>query len=327
MGCCFSRPAGPNAPYPGGGQAGSARAINSPRLLALTTEEGSRSPVVTQPSRTRPPNPSSPETTTTHIHRPPREQRPLSQHIDKPLRRHVWYCKDRAWTRAQLEKERTDFFETRVTGRPEVWQTLRAALEVLWEDDVAPGETSASSPAAGSDGESDTALATAQSIITAAEITLPTGDLAKGAYDSLGHYYPLPEWIVRDPVNIVVERSNDDETMGGEETNEELDDDDDDDDDDEILRKREEKGKAIDDARDRIKLRARLSETAQDIVVSVKSSDTIKNIKRKVLQDSGLLRTRDLKLVYMGKVLKDDASLESQGYHDGHVINAFVFSR
>jgi hypothetical protein len=51
--------------------------------------------------------------------------------------------------------------------------------------------------------DSDGGLATAQQILTAAEITVPSGDLADGAYDKFGAYYPLPEHIVSDPVNIL----------------------------------------------------------------------------------------------------------------------------
>jgi hypothetical protein len=51
--------------------------------------------------------------------------------------------------------------------------------------------------------DNDGGLATAQQILTAAEITVPSGDLADGAYDSFGAFYPLPEHIVSDPSNIV----------------------------------------------------------------------------------------------------------------------------
>lgn len=208
---------------------------------------------------------------------------PLDKHINKPLRRHVWASKGRAWTRAALDRERADFFDTRVTGRPEVWQSLRTALEVLW-DPVAQGAA-----ADGTDG-----LATAQGILDAAEITLPTGDLAQGAYDQLGNYYPLSEWLVADPTNLVEDDVTvadealstadlKDDLAGGDETTEDLDEDDN-------LRRREEKGKAVVDARDQLSVLARLSETARDVTVSFLKSDTVRVVARKIQEESGVSR-------------------------------------
>jgi hypothetical protein len=51
--------------------------------------------------------------------------------------------------------------------------------------------------------ENNEALTTAQQILTASEITVPSGNLADGAYDNLGVFYPLPDHIVSDPINIV----------------------------------------------------------------------------------------------------------------------------
>ena len=43
---------------------------------------------------------------------------------------------------------------------------------------------------------------TAQGIIDAAGITLPTGDLVDGAYDTFGNHYALPVWVVCNPENL-----------------------------------------------------------------------------------------------------------------------------
>lgn len=32
-------------------------------------------------------------------------------------------------------------------------------------------------------------------------------------------------------------------------------------------------------------------------------------------------------MAYMGKILKENASLEAQGWRDGHVVNALVFDK
>ncbi|KAH7110964.1 hypothetical protein EDB81DRAFT_863008 [Dactylonectria macrodidyma] len=158
MGCCFSRSSGPNSPYPGGAPNASSRAINPPPLSLPEPAHGDNPRGASRRRR--------------------REQRPLDQHIDKPLRRHEWSSRDRSWTRRGIATERADFFDTRVTRRPEVWQTIHAALQVLWD----PVDQDAQDD--GSNG-----LATAQMILSAAEISLPTGNLVNGVYDALGNYY------------------------------------------------------------------------------------------------------------------------------------------
>ena len=106
---------------------------------------------------------------------------PLSEHFNQPIRPHIWYSKRRTWTRMQLDQERREFFETRVTGRPEIWTALAACISLLRTGDIA----------------------TAQSIIDAAGITVPTGDLCEGCYDEQGGLYRLPQCIVSDPENLV----------------------------------------------------------------------------------------------------------------------------
>lgn len=124
---------------------------------------------------------------------PPQPEPPqaLARHINRPLRFHVWSSVGRFWTRAELDQERTDFFDTRVAEHKEIWQAIHTALAVLWT---------------GGEGvDDDEGLATAQQILAAAEITVPSGDLVDGAYDSLGAFYALPEPIVSDPVNMMPE--------------------------------------------------------------------------------------------------------------------------
>jgi hypothetical protein len=132
-------------------------------------------------------------------------------------------------------------------------------------------------------------LATAQIILTAAEITLPTGDLAQGAYDSLGNYYALPEWVVSDPSNVGEDEDTGEETVAdgkgdltvGEETTEELDG-------EEAMRRREEKGKAVVDTRDQITIQARLSETSRDVSVVAGKGETVRSVARKIQEESGV---------------------------------------
>ncbi|KAJ4257432.1 hypothetical protein NW762_008556 [Fusarium torreyae] len=292
MGCCFSRSSGPNSPYPGGAPNASSRAINPP---PLSLPEAAQPQIPAERRRQR-----------------RRNDRPLDQHIDKPLRRHEWTSRDRTWTKSELAKERAAFFDTRVTGRPEIWQTIHAALQVLWD----PASQDAQDD--GSNG-----LATAQMILSAAEISLPTGNLANGVYDALGNYYQLPEWAVCDPQNVQEDQEEaakgnistvEEDTAADEELS-----------DDEIEGKKQEKGKEVDDIRELVKLRARLSENGQDIKVSIAESETVRNVAKKIALEAGLAPTKKIRIAYMGKILKDNLSLSAQNWQTGHVVNALVF--
>ncbi|KAI0447130.1 ubiquitin domain-containing protein [Xylaria telfairii] len=317
MGCCFSRP-------PGSDAADSADASSSP----------SARPINPQPRPSSIADDLSGQHAIDHGHshghghghgHGQRTRQPLSQHIDKPLRRHEWTSRDRAWTRAQLDLQRTEFFDTRVTGRPEVWQVVRTALEVMWESDI---RRAAGVEPVDDDGVGG--LITAQGLLKAAEVTLPTGDLSNGVYDSLGNYYPLPEWIVSDPTNVAqdsrarresVDRDGKaDDDLTGEDTTEEVDE-------DEALRRREEKGKSVVDIKNLVKVRARLSENYPDVVIGVDADESVRSLARKIAEESGLPSTRQVRIAYMGKILKENMSLQSQGWQKDHVVNALVFDR
>ncbi|KAL2125859.1 hypothetical protein VTI74DRAFT_2454 [Chaetomium olivicolor] len=319
MGCCLSRDGTPNSPYPSGAAAGSARAINE---AAQNNGQSSSQTGIDEPNH--PP---------TSRRRRRHSRQPLDQHINKPLRRHEWTSHDRQWTPAALRRERIEFFDTRVTGRQEIWQTLHAALEVLWNADEAARNGQMRRRMSEDDGPSEedpaVALATAQSILDAADITLPTGDLYNGAYDALGNYYQLPHQIVADPSNLLWRPGSEgDDGLGdtkadltaGEETEREYDD-------DEAERRREEKGKAVVDIRDQITIRARLSDGSRDVSVVVDKSDSVRRIARLVAEEAKLSSSKKIRIAYMGRILQDGPSLLDQGWKQGHVVNALVFNR
>ncbi|KAI1747425.1 hypothetical protein F4782DRAFT_543556 [Xylaria castorea] len=304
MGCCFSRQSGSDAPY-------SADASSSPIARAVNPQQ-------------RPSSNADDPNGQHAVGHGQRARQPLSQHIDKPLRRHEWTSRDRAWTRPDLDLQRTEFFDTRVTGRSEVWQVIRTALEAMWESDIR--RTAGVEPV---DDDGTDGLATAQELLKAAEVTLPTGDLSNGVYDSLGNYYALPEWIVSDPTNVAEDsrirresvdrdgKADDDLT---EDTTEEVDE-------DEALRRREEKGKAVVDIKNLVKVRARLSENYPDVVIGIDADESVRSLSRKIAEESGLPSTRQVRIAYMGKILKENMSLQSQGWQKDHVVNALVFNR
>lgn len=134
-------------------------------------------------------------------------------------------------------------------------------------------------------------LATAQVIIDAAGITVPTGDPCQGCYDEQGVLYRLPQCIVSDPENMVRSRPDGevddgddefdtedgklsaDEASGDELITEELE------------RRRDEKGKTRE--RDLIFVKARLSDRGgPDVVVAVGHAQNVGFIARKVQQEA-----------------------------------------
>ncbi|KAL2019299.1 hypothetical protein VTK56DRAFT_9766 [Thermocarpiscus australiensis] len=322
MGCCLSLERDSNSPYPGGGASSSARAIN----------EASTSAGVSGSQTGNDESTLGPSSTTRRRRR--QSQQPLGQHINKPLRRHEWTSHDREWTPAALRRERAEFFDTRVSGRQEIWQTLHAALEVLWTADEAArnGRFRRMSEDDGpSEEDPAIALATAQSILDAADITLPTGDLYNGAYDAFGNYYQLPHHIVSDPLNLVwrpdmtrdgdlddakTSLAGDEETIGERGYG-----------DDEAERRREEKGKAVVDIRDQIMVKARLSDGSRDVNVAVDKGDTVRRIAKLIAEEAQLPSDKKIRIAYMGKILKESSPLSAQGWKQGHVVNALVFNR
>lgn len=163
-----------------------------------------------------------------------------------------------------------------MTGRSEIWQTIHAALQVLWD--------------AESKGAQADDLATAETILSAAEISLPTGNLANGVYDSLGNYYPLPEWVVCDPTNMAVEEHGFQGNGNGDSNGNGSSDGvmprglgtaaDEGSDSDQVG----EKGKAVVDVGEQTAVRVRLSENGRDYQILVHNTDTVGTVTRQVVE-------------------------------------------
>ena len=199
-----------------------------------------------------------------------------------------------------------------MTGREEIWASLKLVVGLLVEGDIA----------------------TAQGILDAAAITVPTGDLFNGAYDEVGNLYQIPEHIINDPDNVVID-AQDELTKGGD--NEEATDE------DEIERRREEKGKAVIKSEDMLKVKARLSDRGgPDITVTVGKDQSVRVLIRRIQEEAnvktahcsvaGASLTRiqipgkgKIKIAYLGKIFKEGETLQAQGWREGHVINALVF--
>ncbi|KAI0994526.1 hypothetical protein K3495_g13656 [Podosphaera aphanis] len=230
----------------------------------------------------------------------------LASHLNKPLRRFLWSSADRIWTTADLEKERKEFFDTRTSGRPEIWQTVKAVLDIL---------------RASKDDEStvDDGLRTAQQILDAAEITLPHSNMSPGVYDSFGAYYPLPKHIICDPMNVVKSATSDKDSQCKTEEYENIIEED-------IIRRREEKGKAVINPQDIIEVRVKLSDRdAAPVKVLIAKEDSVRLVAKKIADESNLPSSKSIKIAYMGRILKENQSLKSQGWNGDYVISGLVF--
>ena len=179
----------------------------------------------------------------------------MGEQFNAPLRPHVWTAK-KQWTRLQLDRERREFFDTRVTGHAEIWATLKVVVGLLADGDIT----------------------TAQSILDAAAITVPTGDLKNGAYDEAGNLYQMPEYVISDPQNVVLNQQG--EIQKGEVSNDAKEDD------EAIERKREEKGKSVLKTGDMIKVRARLSDRGgPDVIISLGKDQAVRTLVRRVQEE------------------------------------------
>ena len=244
QGCCHStaRDDEDSSPYSPSNAHGdsSSRAITSAPTQQLpdtsSPRTSSQTPEISQRSRTR-------------------RNIALGEQFNAPLRPHVWTAK-KQWTRLQLDRERREFFDTRVTGHAEIWATLKVVVGLLADGDIT----------------------TAQSILDAAAITVPTGDLKNGAYDEAGNLYQMPEYVISDPQNLVLNQQG--EIQKGEVSNDATDDD------EAIERKREEKGKSVLKTGDIIKVRARLSDRGgPDVIISLGKDQAVRTLVGRVQEE------------------------------------------
>lgn len=217
-----------------------------------------------------------------------------------------------------------------MTGRSEIWAALETAITLMQAGD----------------------LDTAQGIVDAAGVTVPTGDFCQGCYDQQGVLYRLPQCIVSDPENMVPESNHDDELFDTDDGKLSLDEASG----DELMaedveRRRDEKGKTSE--RDLVRVKARLSDRdGPDLVVSVREAQSVGHLARRIQQDAAVCllflflalyfsstepvgltrhvqipRTQRVRIAYLGRMLKEHAPLVDQGWKPGNVVNALVVTR
>jgi hypothetical protein len=146
------------------------------------------------------------------------------------------------WTRARLEKERNDWWDTQVTGSPEVWGAIRLAAQSLQLGK----------------------LRDAQQWLETMECTCPSGCLWKGVYDSTGIMYKVPEWLIVEPEGLAEEPSDDAVGEPGTEEDGTKSLEEDDDDDEPVL------------------VRARISRNGRDVVLKLRKREPVSSIVEKI---------------------------------------------
>ena len=216
----------------------------------------------------------------------------LSEHYNLPLQApKPWASKSRKWNHSALRRERYEFFETRVTGRREIWDALRQVAECVRDHD----------------------FTTAQGILDAIGITLPTGRLEEGGYDEQGNLYRIPNAILSDPSNI----QPDDDEAGETDTMIGAADvqdpgakviEDDEKDDDVLTPTRDDKGKAPIE-KDAIKIKCRLSDRGgPDVVVALGKTQPVSALLRLVRDEAEVSDRSLMQLVGFANVRHTDSN-------------------
>jgi len=159
-------------------------------------------------------------------------------------------------------------------------------------------------------------FSTAQEILDASSITLPTGDLVDGAYDYFGNLYAIPEYVVSYPTNVI-------DDLTGLEAEEKLT--------ASTSTKAtastgETQGQREIPAGEVIQVKARLSDrggSGQDVVVTAGKDDSLRTIIEGIATLAGVNPSK-IKIAYLGKILDPRRSIVAQGWKTGNVVNAMV---
>lgn len=200
----------------------------------------------------------------------------------------------RAWTRAELGRQRDAFFDTRVTGAAEVWAALKLVCDMLREGNVKD----------------------AQGTLDAAGLTCPTGSVVGGrgrrggVYDDKGELYDVPGWIVADPADVVEDDVALDKEKAGLMAAEGL---------GMVEAKAQEQDVEIGQV---VKVKARLSGKETDVVVSVGMEQRVGVLVDKIKAKADV---KSVRLILFGRMLGENQKLSETGWAPGHVLNAFVF--
>lgn len=216
------------------------------------------------------------------------------------------------WTTGHLRRQREIFFETRVAGRPEVWDAIRAAADLLLRGQIED----------------------AQGILDAACITCPSGRVAKGRgrdrvrgglFDERGRIYEVPDWVVRDPEDLREDEISLVEKDAGEDDEEDENQDYEEEDKEfasgSVQSRRGAKGKGRATGEEQ-RVRVRFSTGDPDVEVTLFSTQTVAALQR--LLRERIERDKRVRLVYLGKMLEPGKTLAAQGWKVGDILSALV---
>lgn len=138
----------------------------------------------------------------------------------------------------------------------------------------------------------------AQAIVNGANITLPTGSLTD-AYDELGNHYNIPVYCISLPANLIQtdealntssgSKDNLPEQASGEE----------------------------------MVIKTRLSTSNKDEKLTVRTGETIGNIKRRIQKEHGVHPSKQ-RCFYAGKLLYDKLTISDTKISKGYVIQIIV---
>lgn len=258
QGCCNSRPSSaPSSPHPAAAAAATSSSRNittiSPRRASSGfSQSGRGSASVHQASSLH-----------SSIQSPVPSSAPNKPLVGvSPSRRSKLPNNAIGWTTSRLVREREDFFDTRVTGRSEMWAVVRMVVELVRSGDV--GE--------------------AQGILDAAGCTCPTGEVWRGIFDERGAFYQVPEWAIVEPIGLVPEPEEGKDGAAATDGTVEAKESEDEEKGETGVRTEEKgKGRAVEaDVGEVVKLRARLSDRGTDVQIKIGTAETVDTLIRRV---------------------------------------------
>ena len=133
--------------------------------------------------------------------------------------------------------------------------------------------------------------------------TLHTGTLTQ-CYDTLGNHYAIPKYCLSAPTNIIQAEKTVDESLespdgGGD-------------------------GEESQSLINAVEIKLRLS-TMKDVKVQIGAKSAVRDLKKKLYQQEGI-EPQKVRLLFSGRVLKDDDCIEDLKIPKGFVIQALVSS-
>ncbi|KAL9092335.1 MAG: hypothetical protein Q9165_004509 [Trypethelium subeluteriae] len=304
----------------------------NPRRRSLFARTTTTNPSSSQPARSTPHNQQKSSTaatptttTTTTTERPNAPLRAPSPVPVSPRKPHIPDALQpaRPWRRRVLAQQRAEFFDTQTGGREEVWAVVRFACEAMREAMNSTSDAGSVGMEGGGAGEGmggggmGVGLADAQGILDAAGLTCPSGRVRDGVYDAQGNRYVIPNWVVRDPEDIV------DDEDGEEEKEKE-----------EVVRVEKGKGRMVEEEEEGgnkiVTVKIRRSDPETNYKVRLGKGQSVGALIQRFREEAQLPADLNIRIFFLGKQMSEAKSLAAQTenrWRDGDVVIAFVSQR